>query len=100
MNGFILGMVVGAAVVWVIMRNRTKTKVVDINEEASAKKQENIAKIMSLFDSKTEITNNDVQKLLSVSDATVVRYLDELEQQGKIEQIGRTGTSVTYRPKP
>jgi Fic family protein len=45
------------------------------------------------------ISNNEVEKMLNVSDATATRYLDELEQEGKVEQMGRTGKYVTYRLK-
>lgn len=42
------------------------------------------------------VTNNDIEKLLGVSDATATRYLDELEKEGRIRQIGTTGQSVHY----
>jgi len=42
------------------------------------------------------ITNNDVEKLLGVSDATATRYLDKLEKEGKIWQEGKTGRFVYY----
>jgi Fic family protein len=42
-------------------------------------------------------TNNDeVQGLLHVSDASAENYLDELEKEGKIRQVGETGRSVEY----
>ena len=41
-------------------------------------------------------TNNDVEKLLGISDATATRYFEELEQEGKVRQIGDTGAGVYY----
>jgi len=43
-----------------------------------------------------EITNDEVEKLLHVSDATATRYLSALEKEGKIKQLGKTGTGVVY----
>ncbi len=43
-----------------------------------------------------EITNDDVEELLDVSDATATRYLSELEDEGKLRQVGTTGKSVYY----
>ena len=37
------------------------------------------------------------QKALGVSSRTAVRYLDELEKEGKVEQVGSIGHAVTYR---
>ena len=60
------------------------------------RKQKKLIKIMSLFAKQTSITNDAVEKLLHVSDATATRYLSELEKQGKITQSGKTGHAVTY----
>lgn len=60
------------------------------------RKQKKLLKIMGLFTKKKSITNDDVEKLLHVSDATATRYLSALEKQGKIMQLGKTGHSVTY----
>lgn len=60
------------------------------------RKQKKLLKIMTLFEKKKHITNDEVEKLLHVSDATATRYLSHLEQQGKITQTGKTGKGVTY----
>tara|TARA_B100000745_G_scaffold268926_1_gene195201 strand:+ start:3447 stop:3728 length:282 start_codon:yes stop_codon:yes gene_type:complete len=44
-----------------------------------------------------KIQNNDIEKLLNVSDATATRYLQELENEGEIKQIGTTGKHVYYK---
>lgn len=66
--------------------------------EQSMKKAENKGKILDFFRQSQEgrITNNDIEKLLGVSDATAGRYLEELEKEGKIQQHGETGQSVFY----
>ena len=58
--------------------------------------QKKLLKIMELFAKQTEITNDEVEKLLQVSDATATRYLAELEKRGKIRQVGTTGRGVKY----
>jgi len=60
------------------------------------RKQKKLEKIMTLFASRTSITNDEVEKLLHVSDATATRYLSALEKQGKIKQVGKTGAGVRY----
>ena len=60
------------------------------------KKQQKLEKILRLFDAKEKITNDDVEKLLHCSDATALRYLNELMKQGKIQRIGKTGAGVEY----
>jgi len=63
----------------------------------SKKKQKNKAKILEFLKSNEKIRNNDVEKLLGVSDATATRYLNELEKEQKIKQIGTVGHAVYYR---
>ena len=53
-------------------------------------------KIMHALTTKTKITNDEVEKLLHVSDATATRYLSALEKEGKIKQSGKTGHGVVY----
>ncbi len=53
-------------------------------------------KIMLALTTKNKITNDEVEKLLHVSDATATRYLSALEKEGKIKQVGKTGTGVVY----
>ena len=63
------------------------------------KKQENKERIVSLLNTQESVTNNDIEKLLNVSDATATRYLSELENEGRIVQIGATGRGVEYKLK-
>jgi len=47
-------------------------------------------------ENKNGITRNDIEKLLDVSDTTAGKYLNELEEAGKIKQIGTSGKDVHY----
>ena len=60
------------------------------------KKRKKLDKIMLLLEKKQSITNDEVEKLLHVSDATATRYLSILEKEGKIKHIGKTGKGVSY----
>jgi hypothetical protein len=60
------------------------------------RKSKKLDKIMSLFLQQSKITNDEVEKLLHVSDATATRYLSQLEKEGKIKQSGKTGKGVSY----
>ncbi len=78
------------------------------NAKIQATKQKRLDKIMQLFEKKATpkssedtasgrgITNDEVEKLLRVSDATATRYLDTLEKEGRVRQEGKTGRSVVY----
>ncbi len=69
----------------------------DMSKKQKEEGKEEILK--TLRGAQGKITNNDVEKLLNVSDATATNYLQELENENKIEQIGKTGRSVFYRLK-
>jgi len=43
---------------------------------------------LHLAKEKGEITNDDVEKLLHVSDRSASRYLNELVRQGRLKRIG------------
>ena len=52
---------------------------------------------LELVKQKVKISNKDVCKFLRVSDSTAVRYLNVLEEQGKIKQVGKTGRDYFYQ---
>ena len=47
-----------------------------------------------------EITNNEVEKMFGVSHTTAWRYLDDLEEEGRLVQVGKTGRGVIYTSTP
>ena len=66
---------------------------------SSMKKEDNKKRVLEFLVSSGRITNDDVENMLKVSDATATRYLDELEKEGKITQQGQTGQGVFYTKK-
>ena len=68
-----------------------------VNEGRVAAKGVALDRVFSEIREKGTITNDDVEALLGVSDATAERYLEEMERAGGIIQIGRTGKTVSYR---
>lgn len=61
------------------------------------RKKAKLEKIMKLAQEKRSVTNDQVQKLLRVSDATATRYLSELVRQARLRQFGIRG-SARYEP--
>ena len=62
-------------------------------------KAENKEKILAFVQEHGKIQNNDVEKLVGVSNATAERYLDELEKEGRLSQHGTIGQGVFYTSK-
>ena len=68
------------------------------------KKRKKLDLVMTLFLKKSkngstsspQVTNDEVEKFLHVSDATATRYLSQLEKEGKIKQSGKTGKGISY----
>ncbi len=50
----------------------------------------------TVVDRSPGITCNEVEELLDVSDQTARKYLNELEDENKIIQLGESGRGVTY----
>ena len=69
-----------------------------INQERIEAKERGKGLILEFLKEKGRITNNETEKLLGISDASATRYLDELEKEGKIRQLGATGSKVAYEP--
>ena len=77
-----------------------KNKVLELLNKAKlaiqSRKRKKLDKIMTLFLKDSKITNDEVEKFLHVSDATAERYLNILEKENKIKQVGKTGHAVSY----
>ena len=68
-----------------------------MREVMQTRKRERLDKVVTLAARKRVITNNDVEKLLKVSDATATNYLRELVRTGRLKKVGvRAGTR--YEP--
>src|SRR3989344_2356056 len=77
-------------------KNRTHENLTKAQLTIQEKKRKKLEKIIEALNIKGKITNDEVEKLLHVSDATATRYLSILENEGKIKQSGKTGQSVSY----
>jgi len=77
-----------------------KNKVLELLNKAKLviqfRKRKKLDKIMTLFLKNSKITNDEVEKFLHISDATAERYLNILEKENKIKQVGKTGKAVSY----
>ncbi|MDP3999052.1 MAG: DUF977 family protein [bacterium] len=67
--------------------------------ETASQKEVRKERALALLRSRGELSSSDIREALGVSSRTAVRYLDELEAEGKVEQVGKIGHFVTYRPK-
>lgn len=97
MNYFLLAIVAIAGIaIGMYLARRNKEGFVSGQMEQKA---ENKQKILAFVQEHGKIQNNDVEKLVGVSNATAERYLDELEKEGKLTQHGVIGQGVFYTPK-
>jgi Fic family protein len=95
--GFVVGAVVGAIVSAFAFRPKRECSKDEQNTPAQDKRDENIDKLKSIIvDTDKEISNDMIQSAVGVSDATATRYLDELEKQGIIKQLDKTGKYTRY----
>jgi hypothetical protein len=69
-------------------RGFIKSLLIKAQAKIQFNKQKKLEKIIQLAQKKQTITNDDVQKLLLVSDATATRYLVKLVQQGHLARVG------------
>jgi len=60
------------------------------------RKQKKLDKIMDMFEANPKITNQDIQKSIRTTRTSAFRYLEILEKQNKIKQVGNTGKAVFY----
>lgn len=67
--------------------------------EQTMRKQTNKQKALALLENGRELGNEEIRESLNVSRQSVARYMDELEKEGKAEQVGDSGRGVTYRFK-
>src|SRR3990167_10766228 len=97
--GLIIGIIIGGAGIYFLFprkpaklldQTRSKENEVDLPEHFE-EKAENIAKLKDYIKSKDRFTNDELQSYLKVSDTTIGRYLDELEKEKIIKQVGKTG---------
>jgi len=94
----IAGIIIGSYLTYAeLTRKKYGTNADNLIFGQAKKKEENKSEILEFLKGNEKITNNDVEKMLGVSDATATRYLNELEKEQKIKQIGTVGHTVYYR---
>jgi len=67
--------------------------------ETASQKENRKQKVLAMIQERGELSNIKIREELGVSSRTAVRYLDELEKENKVEQVGNTGRNVIYRLK-
>jgi len=115
----IVGLIIGAGAVWVWLSKKQKEaqeeveklkkeiktaeddfgELSDYNKKVAGIKEQRKQKILSHIKEKGKTDAGKVSQLLDVSRYTAFRYLDELEKDGQIEQIGAMGRGVEYKAK-
>ncbi|MFA4942012.1 MAG: winged helix-turn-helix transcriptional regulator [Patescibacteria group bacterium] len=75
-----------------------KNLLLKAKEAIQFRKRKKLEKILELAKQKQKITNNDIQKLLRVSDATATRYLNQLVKEGRLKPESRRGGAFYQLP--
>ena len=117
---FIIGAVIGFLVAWVWFKSKLKEMqemkreagrvereikteremwygFSEFNEKMAKIKEERKRKIMGELKRVGKIQTSEVADLLDISKITAFRYLEELQQEGIIEQIGKMDRDVEYK---
>jgi Fic family protein len=94
-GGVVVGLIIGFFV-WHPSTSAQADESDSLIHQKEAEKAANLEKVRGLISTQNKITNDDVQNLLNVSDATAERYLDDLESAGIIRQVGKTGVNIYY----
>jgi len=67
-----------------------------IEKQATEKKRNKEAILGLMEEVQPQMTNQHLEMYLGISDATATRYMDELEKEGKVRQVGKSGPGVYY----
>jgi len=105
----IILIIIGIAIVVILLMKKTRESAVGICQTAldqTIRKNANKEKALAFIQDKAHstssgqgVSNEEIREYLGVSRRSVIRYLDELEKEGKIEQVGDIGRGVVYRLK-
>jgi len=74
---------------------KRKKKILDFMKNQAVHQKELMA-CEVISPEKKSVTSTDIEKLLEVTVETARKYLNELESEGKIKQIGEAGRGVYY----
>ena len=67
--------------------------------DRTVRKNSNKEKALAFLRERGDAGNEEIREHLDVSRQSVARYMTELEQEGKVEQVGDIGRGVVYRLK-
>ena len=98
----IILIIIGIAIVVLLLFRRTRESAAGICAAAldqTVRKNANKEKVLKFIREKGKTSNEEIREHLEVSRRSVVRYLDALEREGKVEQVGDIGRGVIYRLK-
>ena len=82
----------------IVLQNMA-VKSVDRNRMLAEKmenRRRNLELILGLFEKHSILTNAMIREGLGFDDRVIVNYMDELEKQGKVRQVGKTGMNAHY----
>ncbi|MEX2515140.1 MAG: hypothetical protein WD335_03355 [Candidatus Paceibacterota bacterium] len=96
---FLMGIIVGVGGALIYLQVNGASEDASLIQRSQTEKKDNIERLVAYLDDHDTITNDDVEALLDLSHATATRYLDALEAEDLIEQIGTSGRSVHYEVK-
>lgn len=97
-KNFIRGLFLGGVFAWLAKSLFDSSKMKEGAKKKAPKLSRKEKTILEYLNKNGKITNDEVENLLGVSDATAERYLDRLEKKDFIRQIGESGRGVYYRP--
>ena len=90
---YLITLIIGFVLGWILSSHKRKISFIS---KQQSEKELGKQSIYELLETNHPLTNNDVEAMLGISDATATRYFDELEKEGKVRQVGKTGRYVNY----
>ena len=98
----LVAIVIVGIIVALALSRRTREGTAGICRTAldqTVRKSANKQKALEFIKLSGEAGNEQIRAHLGVSARTTVRYMDELEREEKVEQVGKIGHLVIYRLK-
>ncbi|MEX2514712.1 MAG: HTH domain-containing protein [Candidatus Paceibacterota bacterium] len=72
----------------------------DYNARLQQMKEERKDEILDFLEAAGSLSSGDIADRLEVSNRTALRYLNELEEEGRVRQKGSLGRFVRYKINP
>jgi len=98
----IILLLLGLVIALLLLSRKSRNAVAGICAIAldqTVRKNANKEKILALLSERGSMSNTEIREALGVSSRTAVRYMDQLEKEGRVEQADNTGRGVIYRLK-